>query len=302
MKEKNKALHIAILIIGVIVYLFLFMITGPLAKDSLLPYFGVFLQIQVIICALIVTTNRKRGFIVDMALCALNLMSAASAAAHGTTTAFTAVLVSLISAAILFIIFTFLDKIDTQSAELAEQYEQITDSNRTMQETDEALRQLAYTDGLTGLNNMRWLYEQTEKAIQEKPEFSLLYLDIDNFKYVNDTYGSKIGVVAVKIYAERLSALCQNQYQFARSGDDFGILLTDGQSKTDILTLVEQLGEVFSKPVSIQGAKFNMTASYGIASYPHDGNNSEELFDNAIMAVYNAKANGKARAYFFSQG
>lgn len=300
--EKNKGTRIAVLVIGIILYLIVWLFMGPLLSDALRPYVGIGSEIQIVICTVLVVTNRKTGFITTCILNALALVSALMGALHGQTSAVTGVVIDVIAIVTMYIIYYFLERSENQRQEISDQYEKLMDANREMKEKDEALQTFAYTDILTGMHNLRYFREQIEEAIKIQSKFSLIYVDIDNFKGINDTFGPKTGDAALAAYAKRISDYCGNRYICARTaGDEFGILLLGEQTEADILNMIEQLRRLFGEPITVQGANLSVTASYGIATHPRDGRNSETLLDSIIMATYTAKANGKDRPCFFSQ-
>ena len=277
---------------------------GPPAESgppkSTVNYNGVFAQVQVIISTLLVTTNRKRGFITACVLNALSTFSGIMGALQSPA-AIPGVIVPVITIATMSIIYVYLMQSDTQQHELKEQYEQIMDSNRIMQEKDEALRTLAYTDRLTGMRNMQFFREQVEEAVRLGSPFTIIHMNIDNFKSINDTFGPKTGDTALAAYAERVSGYCGQKYICARSSDEFCILLPGEQTEADVLNMIEQLRRLFGETITVQGTNLSVTASYGIVSHPRDGRNAETLLDSAVMAVYTAKANGKDRPCFYAR-
>ena len=307
MKEKNKGMHIAVLVIGIIVYLIVFLCMGPLRQNPrfefLSDYMGVLSAFLVLITTIIVTTNGKRGYIASIILCSLSIWSAASAVLRShTPTGLPGVFTPIVNIIAMTVILTYINTNKRQTQELNEQYEQIMDKNRAMEEKDEALRVYAYKDLLTGMYNLRHFREQLEEAIRQQAKFSVIYIDLDNFKGINDTFGPKTGDAALVAYAERVSSYCGNKYPCARvAGDEFGILLMGEQTEADILNIIEQLRRLFGEQLGVQGANLSITASYGIVTHPRDGRSAETLLDSMIMAVYNAKANGKDRPCFFSQ-
>ncbi len=307
MKEKNKSLHIAIMIICILVYFFVFLLMGPLRRNPKLEflsdYMGVLSAFLVLLTTTLVTTNGKRGYIASACLCSLSIWSAASAVLRShTVNGLPGVFTPIVNMVAMTVILTFITTNQKQTKELNEQYEQIMDKNREMEEKDEALKIYAYRDLLTGMFNLRYFREHLEEAINKQEKFSVIYIDLDNFKGINDTFGPKIGDAALVSYAERISSYCGNKYLCARTaGDEFALLLMGEQTEADILNIIEQLRRLFGEQLSVQGANLSLTASYGVATHPRDGENAETLLDNVIMAVYNAKANGKDRPCFFSQ-
>jgi len=300
MNEKNKGLHIFILVLCAIVHLAVALITGPLTTAATQPFNGVLAQIQVIVSTVLVVTNHKRGYITVCILNIFSILSAISGALHNRN-AIAGLVIPAITIATMTIIYTNIMQNQAITHELKEQYEKSMDDNRIMREKDEAIRAIAYTDALTGMYNMRYFREKLDEAIRLQMPFSVIYVDIDDFKKINDTFGPKTGDAALKIYAERVAAYCGRRYVCARTnGDEFGIILTGEQTEADILNIIEQLRPLFNKQITAQMTILNVTASFGIVSHPKDGNDTENLLDHAIMAVYNAKANGKDRSCFFS--
>ena len=300
--EKNKGLHIGILVVCIILYIINYLFMGPLKNEQTQLFMGVLTEVNVVLCTIIVTTNQKRGLITTIVLSAFSVFRAVMGVINGNQVAVVGVITPLITVGIAIIIYIFLNKSETQRLELSDQYEKLMDSNRIMQEKDEALRTLAYKDQMTQMNNLSYLREQMEEAINKNSAFALIYMDLDNFKVVNDTFGPRTGDAALKTYADRISSYCGNKYICARTnGDDFAIMIVGEPTEADILNMIEQIRRMFGEPVAIQGANISITASYGIAVHPRDGKNADILIDNAVMAVYNAKANGKDRPCFFSQ-
>lgn len=305
-EEKNKSSHIIILIISIIAYMIIFMLQGPMSAklQGLTALNGVLAQFQVVICTILVTTNLKRGFITT---CILSIISALSAllsvlsGKNGGTSALPGVFVALITIVTMSIIYIYLNKSISMQKELNEKYEEIIDSNRKLEEKDEALRILAYTDRMTGMANSQYFYEKIEESSRSQMPFTVIHADADNFKYINDQFGPKTGDTVLMTYAERIIGYCGQKYICARTGgDEFSILVTGEQTEAEILNIVNQLRSLFSEPVNVQGMMLGVTISCGVVTYPRDGRNVAILMDNAIIATYNAKANGKDRTCFFS--
>ena len=288
-----------VLVIGILIFLALATAIQQIPQSVQ----GIITQIEVIVATIIVITNKKIGIITAMVLFAYIIFGAAFSLQAGNKMGIVAILTSVVTIIILNLIYFFLHKNEQQHAQLLKQYEEMMDSNRLMQEKDEALQTLAYQDEMTDMHNFVYFREQIENAIRQNTDFALIYMDLDNFKAVNDKFGPEVGDEALKIYASRLKAYCGTKYLCARtSGDDFALLLSGTPAQAEILHLVEQLRKVLGEPVSAQGvSNITTTASYGIVVSPRDGKDTDTLLDNAIFAVYNAKANGKDRPCFFSQ-
>ena len=300
--EKKNGTRIAILAACIVLYLIVWLFMGPLLSDAMRPYVGIGSEIQIVLCTVLVVTNRKTGFIASTILNLLALLSALMGALHGQTSAVTGIVIDVIAILTMYIIYYFLERSEIQRQEISVQYEKLMDANRELEQKDEALRAFAYIDILTGMHNLRYFREQMDEAIKIQSKFTIIYIDIDNFKGINDTFGPKTGDAALATYAKRISDYCGNRYVCARTaGDEFGLLLMGEYTEADILNMIEQLRRLFGEQITVQGANLSVTASYGVASHPRDGRTSESLLDNIIMATYTAKANGKDRPCFFSQ-
>jgi len=299
-EEKNKGLRILGLVLCAIIHVILAMITGPFSTEQTTIYNGVLAQVQVILSVIMVTTCFQQGFITACIVNAFSALSGLSGALHNPK-AIPGVIIPIITIATITIIYTNLSQNRTITQELKDQYEKSMDANRVMQEKDEAIRAIAYTDTLTGMYNMRYFREKIDEAIRLNMAFTVIYTDIDNFKTINDTFGPKTGDAALKIYADRVAAYCGRRSVCARTnGDEFGIILTGEQSEADVMNTIEQLRAIFGKQITAQMTTLSVTASFGVVSFPKDGSDTETLLDHAVMAVYNAKANGKDRPCFFS--
>ncbi|KJZ13701.1 histidine kinase [Marinomonas sp. S3726] len=167
------------------------------------------------------------------------------------------------------------------------------------------IKELAYTDELTGLSSRAQLYISLEKLIKEserdKLSFNLIYLDLDNFKQVNDSLGHDEGDNLLKIIASRLTNLESDIKLAARlGGDEFCIIAHDNKDKkSQVIELAKLCLKTISKPVILSGRKFIPTCSLGIARYPIDGNNLTSLLKAADTALYSAKEQGKNGYAFY---
>jgi len=165
---------------------------------------------------------------------------------------------------------------------------------------------LAYHDSLTGLPNRRKLIEKFEflasLAKRENKKIALLYLDMDNFKMINDTLGHNAGDELLKNIAKRLKESIRNTDFIARiGGDEFVILLYGINSKQETKKVVKKLINVLSKPVNIKNNNIIATFSIGGAVYPDDAENFENLLKYADIAMYEIKEKGKNNYAFINE-
>ncbi|MDC7717227.1 EAL domain-containing protein [Vogesella sp. DC21W] len=165
------------------------------------------------------------------------------------------------------------------------------------------LRRLAYYDPLTALPNRVLLKDRLAHEIdiarEEKRSFATMLLDLDRFKYVNDTLGHKAGDELLMDVAERLRGTVRLEDTVARlSGDEFCIILRDC-SPSQVARTAEAIVTVLNLPFRLEARDAEVGASIGIAMFPGDGESSENLMKNADAAMYQAKALGRNRYCFF---
>ena len=166
------------------------------------------------------------------------------------------------------------------------------------------LAHLAYSDTLTGLSNRGRYLSDLDKAMSEslsgKRKWTLLHLDIDNFKHINDVYGQTTGDGLLKAVASKMTEIVGNHAQIARlAADHFTLLIGDGSSADQISALTEDLLNAIHQPFRINSGEIHMKGSIGIVLLQHDANDADEAHRNAGLALRKAKVDGD-RAVFFS--
>lgn len=165
---------------------------------------------------------------------------------------------------------------------------------------------LAQHDYLTGLPNRILLQDRLGQALLSAERAHLnvavLFLDLDGFKQVNDTYGHAVGDQVLKEVAERLRGELRNMDTVSRlGGDEFVVLLTDLASLNSVPPLADKLCRVAATPYALGALNLDgISASIGIACYPQDGKLPAELLDHADQAMYRAKQAGKNRYVFYA--
>ncbi len=162
----------------------------------------------------------------------------------------------------------------------------------------EELDKLAYSDPLTRLPNRHLFIEHLERALmvakRNAQPLALLFVDLDNFKDINDRHGHAAGDEVLKAVAQRLSGCLRQNDQVARwGGDELVMLLTDGVTSEGVVTVVGKIARALSVPLDIQEVPYQLTASIGISMYPHNGRTSAELIDKADKAMYGVKWSGR---------
>lgn len=175
--------------------------------------------------------------------------------------------------------------------------------------TERRIYELAYFDHLTGLPNRRFLIEELEHVLargQRSGHYSgLLYLDLDNFKLLNDTMGHDLGDMLLRQTAQRLRCTVRHSDQLARlGGDEFVVVLEGlGTSAPSVAAeadrVVSKILSALGQPYQLGSLLFKSTASIGITLFEGDGTNIETLLKQADLAMYRAKADGRNIARFF---
>lgn len=163
---------------------------------------------------------------------------------------------------------------------------------------------LAQHDFLTNLPNRLLLNDRIAQAItmakRNNNKVAVLFLDLDNFKHINDSLGHAIGDKLLQSVTLRLKKCVRNSDTVSRQGgDEFVILLSVGNSSMDTAHTADKILAELSLPHSIDGSELNVTTSIGISIYPEDGNDTETLIKNADTAMYHAKESGRNNYQFF---
>lgn len=171
----------------------------------------------------------------------------------------------------------------------------------------ERIEQLAFFDSLTGLPN-RVLFDDRMKqtliaARRYNRGFSVMYLDLDDFKEINDRYGHPAGDLVLKAVGERLLFALRESDTVARfGGDEFAVLQPVVNGASDARDLAEKILSTLREPLTAGGAEHRVHASIGIALYPQDALTPEELMERADRALYRAKRAGRNRCVFYDDG
>ena len=166
---------------------------------------------------------------------------------------------------------------------------------------DELFRH-AFYDELTGLPNRRVMEKRANDLIRDGAgRFALAFLDIDNFKHINDYYGHAIGDALLVEVAKRLGLDLRETDMLSRiSGDEFLLLLSPVQNEQEVAEYIEFLLRRLRAPFFVEGSELFASASIGVSLYPEHGRNYDGLRQNADIAMYRVKNDGKGAALFFN--
>ncbi|MDF2531701.1 MAG: hypothetical protein K0Q65_1282 [Clostridia bacterium] len=196
------------------------------------------------------------------------------------------------------------DKVDEWQNELRVQNEKLMQNQQILEEYEKELHYQAYHDQLTGLQNRRSLIKDLSELVGSKNngKVALLILDIDNFKYINDTMGHCFGDQLLMKLSERLEGIIEDNCKIYRlGGDEFVILLEDFDDSITIEKLAVKLLKGCTFGFDVDYSRIFISISIGIALYPEHGENLDELLKNADIAVYKAKETGKNRIVFYNK-
>jgi len=168
------------------------------------------------------------------------------------------------------------------------------------------LDKLAHFDALTQMPNRVMFQKHSDAAINRakrlNSKLAIFFLDLDEFKIINDTLGHNVGDQLLIEVSKNLSKIMRNSDFLARiGGDEFNILVEDLDSAVAAEEIAQKIIAQMKKPLLVNGKQMHITSSVGIAIYPNDGQESITLLKNADLAMYQAKADGRNKYHFFSQ-
>ena len=189
-----------------------------------------------------------------------------------------------------------------------------------MREAQERIRQLAYYDSVTGLPNRVMLNERLHDAIEaariNDESLSVLFIDLDHFKRINDTWGHAVGDDVLRMVAKRLDS-CLRAHDFSAhldgsaesndcnavariGGDEFVVMLTDLRRPEDAASIAVRINEELSQPFNVRKTELYVTSSVGISNFPGEADDADSLLRQADAAMYEAKSNGRNDYRFYS--
>ena len=167
--------------------------------------------------------------------------------------------------------------------------------------TEKELLKLANTDPLTELPNRSFFQASHQNLVRKGAQHTLLCLDMDNFKKINDSLGHQTGDILIKQIAKRLQRITGKSATCYRlGGDEFSVLMEDNADIHTVTHYAQNLLDTLSRPFIINKQEFVLGASIGIAFFPDDGTSPQEMLKNADTAMYFAKNNGGNSYQFFS--
>jgi len=170
--------------------------------------------------------------------------------------------------------------------------------------TQKRIRELAFSDELTGLSSRAHFYQSIEELLtiskRHSRRFGLLYIDLDDFKDVNDSLGHDAGDLLLREIAKRLETVSrENDFVARLGGDEFCIIVKDIDDDYAAAYAAQRCLEAISKPIELSGRKFTPACSIGVAHYPDDGIDTSTILKAADISLYSAKELGKNQYAFY---
>jgi diguanylate cyclase (GGDEF)-like protein/PAS domain S-box-containing protein len=169
---------------------------------------------------------------------------------------------------------------------------------------EEQVELLAYYDSLTGIANRNLLYEHLSEAVTRNEKrgqtFAVMFLDLDRFKMINDTYGHSVGDLLLQKVSTRLTNSIGEEGKIFRYGGDEFIIVLETDKRSKVSETAEKIIFMLASPFVIKDRQMFISTSIGISIYPKDGENVEALIQNSDIAMYNAKENGKNNYQYYT--
>lgn len=173
-------------------------------------------------------------------------------------------------------------------------------------QAEETIRKQAYYDPLTGLANRNLLYDRLEHMLRiakrDEQKFAVLFIDLDNFKNINDASGHDVGDELLRIAAQRIQGCVRDTDTVARfGGDEFIVLLANIDKPLALGRIPEQILRELAAPFEVNEEEHQISCSIGISLYPDDGRDIADLLKQADQAMYASKLDGKGNFTFFTK-
>jgi len=177
--------------------------------------------------------------------------------------------------------------------------------NLELEDEKDKFHQLSQYDPLTQLPNRLLLQDRLEqsviKANRHQSKFSILFIDLDNFKHINDAHGHTLGDKVLQVSSKIIREAIRQEDTLARiGGDEFIVIVEDVHKSKDSLVTAEKIIDAFKKPIMINKTNYYIGASIGISIFPNDADNAADLLKYADAAMYKAKNRGKNTSEFYS--
>ena len=191
------------------------------------------------------------------------------------------------------------------SDEFGEMSQMLNSSIKTLQHTFEELSTLVNYDKLTGLPNRKMFHEEVDRCIaspQSGEQFAVMFIDVDNFKNINDTYGHAVGDKLLEVIAKRMQVHIRKVDTIARlGGDEFALLIQNIKNPTVAGNIANKILDSLQKPIYIDNHTMFTSISIGIYISNYENESREKVLSYADVAMYEAKNSGKAKYVYFNK-
>jgi diguanylate cyclase (GGDEF)-like protein len=312
--------------ISLCIILYLGIMAFQASPNTSTDFNGILSQVQAVISIYLAINFIRTGFIVGLALNIANVLSTIMGIfiAHNSS-AFTGMIVAfstMISISIINILvrraarqfseevkqkeelFLLNEELSASEEELRQQNDQLMESYEVIKKNEEKLNYLAYTDTLSELPNRKMILDRLDLLVTRSKEnnssFAVVFIDLDDFKKINDTMGHQLGDLLIVSVAARLNSMIfKNDLLGRLGGDEFALIIQQDLSDEDVFQYVENLREKLAERFYINQHEYRIRASFGISIYPQDGSTPDELIKCADTAMYKAKEIGKNDICFF---
>lgn len=313
LRQNSQSKAFFIIAIVLLIYLVLSILLVKI-RDSIIQ--ESVLHLKVILAVFMVLIEIKHGYLISLLVTSFSfLLSVISFFTVGKEQVIHAVITYVATLVIISLIHKYRVNLaaDLKSAikhnkraevlvqELQKKNKQLLKLNKAMKEKEKQLSQLAYYDILTGIPNREMLISQMEILISMKKKFSVVFIDLDNFKKINDTMGHQKGDSLLRAVTKRINEYIHHKDVLGRlGGDEFALIIKRDLTKGEILSYVDGLRQLLMSPFGLNKTDINISASFGISVYPKDGKTSSELLKFSDIAMYQAKDTGKNSIEFFT--
>lgn len=310
-QSRTSILFAIALLIYIVLSIYQLQIRNQLVKQLLL-------QSQVILAVLFVISEIKYGYLISILATFFNfILSFLSFFINENEQEIYAMIIYVTTIVMVNLIYKYRVRLtdalerafkhnknaDELIKELRKKNKQLSKLNKDMREKEKQLNQLAFYDILTEIANRKTLINQMNFLISISRKFSVVFIDLDNFKRINDTMGHHAGDTLLKAVTLRIGDYIHPKDMFGRlGGDEFVLIVQRDLSNEEVSSYVEGLRQQLLRPFRIKRTEINITASFGISVFPRDGKTSSELLKFSDIAMYQVKSMGKNNVEFFTMG
>lgn len=240
---------------------------------------------QLLLSVELVIKEKNQGFYAQLIINIFNILFCLQGSIlRGEVTAIPGIPMSLVSIGLSYIIYK---------------------QNKNISKSMEVLHHYAFIDELTGLPNRKermTLINELISGSEKKPAFSLVMINLDNFKMINDSLGHQIGDVMMIEIVNNLRDFIKAPDSIGRiGGDEFLVIIEGAKTEIEIETYVKKMSAIINKPFYYKEKDYRMTASFGISRYPKDSVTASELMQQVDIALFRAKSHGKNQMEFFDE-